>query len=178
MATTYYFLAAPDEGGVLEWFKSQADVPEEHTNDVRTLLFYRQFGSLHHDLNGEVDASKSPLVSIDPPKVRRGVLWTVGEVHFLTTNMADAFPELERMRRKFQTWLKQFPVVWERQRGGEEGYGYYLEGGSKNVADRIFGLPLGLAAFEAGQDFVADHDNEHRLDSLCKVLRLRGVNCT
>ena len=82
------------------------------------------------------------------------------------------------MRRKFQTWLKQYPIVWERQRDGEEGYGYYLEGGIKNVANRIFGLPLGLAAFEAGQYFVADHDNEPRLDSLCQVLRLRGVNCT
>jgi len=71
--------------------------------------------------------------------------------------------------------MKQFPVAWERKRGGEEGYGYYLVGSTKNIADKVYALPLGLAAYEAGQYFVGEQD--HRLDDICKILRLRGVNC-
>lgn len=175
MAATYYFLAAPEENGVLDWFRSEAAEPEDLSDDARTILWWRQFGDLQHDSHGIADGSKSPLVLIYVPKTRRGVFWTVGEVHFLTKNLADTFPELEQVRRKFQAWMKQFPVAWERKRGGEEGYGYYLVGSTKNIADKVYALPLGLAAYEAGQYFVGEQD--HRLDDICKILRLRGVNC-
>lgn len=177
MATTYYFLSAPDELDVLDWFRSQSEIAEEHSNAQRLLLFYRQYGPLAHAEDGRPDATRSPLVSIYSPKIRKSALWTVGEVHFLWKG-SSRFPALERLRKRFQTWLRDRPVAWERKQDGlAEGYGYYLEGSVKNVVDTVYGFPEGLIAFEAGQYFVAEHDNEAVLDRLCRKLRLRGVDC-
>jgi hypothetical protein len=177
MAKTFHFLSAPDEDDVLDWFRSQSEVAEEHPNSERMLLFYRQFGPLTQKADGSgADPANSPLVSIYKAKVRRSVLWTVGEVHFLYKG-ASRFPTLERLRKRFQTWLCDKPIAWERKGDGLEGYGYYLEGSVKNIADTVYALPRGLAAFEAGQYFVAEHDNDAVLDRLCRSLRLRGVDC-
>ena len=172
MATTYYFLSAPEEQGVMDWFRSQPETLEEHPNEKCVL-----FGSLNLSVDGNPDASRSPLVSIFLPKVRRDALWTVGEVHFLVKNSAGTFPQYERVRRRFQSWLGKHPVAWERKYDGREGYGYYLEGTIKNLADKVFALPMGLAAFEAGQYFVAERDNDAMLDTICRLLSLRGVEC-
>lgn len=58
-----------------------------------------------------------------------------------------------------------------------EGYGYYLEGTVKNISDSIYAFPDGLAAYQAGQYFVAESDNEFVLDRVCRALRLRGIDC-
>lgn len=177
MATTYYFLSAPTEQDVLHWFRDQPEVAEEHPNDERVLLFYRQFGPLAQNNDGSADATMSPLTSVLFPKIRRGVIWTVGEVHFLYKSKAG-FSDLERLRRRFQKWLQSHPIIWDRRHDGREGYGYYLEGGIKNIADKVFALPSGNIAHEAGQYFVAEGTGDYVLDVLCKSLRLRGVNCS
>jgi hypothetical protein len=92
--------------------------------------------------------------------------------------MRQKFPELEGIRKRFQSWLKEMPIAWERRRDGEEGYGYYLEGMTRNVAETIFASPKALAAYEAGKYFVSEHDNEGVLDRICAKLRLRGVDCS
>lgn len=175
MATTYYYLSPPGESDVLDWFKSQPEESEEFSSPERMLLFYRQFGPLAQNAKGGVDAFSSPLISIYPPKTRRSALWTMGEVHFCSKG--GLFPKLERLRRRFQGWLWEKPVVWERKHDGTEGYGYYLEGSIKNIADTVYAFPAGLSAFQSGQYFVAEHDNEGVIDTLCKALRLRGVDC-
>ena len=157
--------------------RSQPETAEEHTNDDRVLLFYRQFGSLAQTSDGSADATMSPLVSIFFPKVRRGALWTVGEVHFLYKIKAG-FSDLERLRRRFEKWLQSYPIAWDRRHDGREGYGYYLEGGIKNLAEKIFALPSGNVALEAGQYFVAEGAGDYVLDVLCKALHLRGVSCS
>ena len=177
MATTYYFLSAPTEQDVLNWFRGQAEAAEEHPNDDRVLLFYRQYGPLAQTSDGSPDATMSPLVSIFFPKVRRSTLWTVGEVHFLYKSKAG-FSDLERLRGRFQKWLQSHPIAWERQQDGREGYGYYLEGGIQNIAEKVFALPTGGAALEVGQYFVAEGAGDYELDRICKALRLRGVNCS
>ena len=177
MATTYYFLSAPTEQNVLSWFREQPETAEEHPNDDRVLLFYRQYGPLAQTSDGSPDATMSPLVSIFFPKVRRSTLWTVGEVHFLYKSKAG-FSDLERLRRKFQKWLQSHPIAWERQQDGRDGYGYYLEGGIQNIAEKVFALPTGGAALEAGRYFVAEGAGDYELDRICKALRLRGVNCS
>jgi len=178
MATTYYFLTAPDEPDVLDWFRQQAQRPEEHPNERRTLLFYRQFGPLAVESDGEIDAAASPLITVYLPTTCRGRLWTVGEVHFLAQNMRQKFPELEGIRKRFQSRLEELPIDWERRRDGEEGYGCYLEGMTRNVAERVFAFPQGLAAHKAGQYFVSVHDNDAVLDRICAKLRLRGIDCS
>jgi hypothetical protein len=176
MAATYYFLSAPSQVDVLDWFRQQPETGEEHISDDRTLLFYRQFGPLAKNADGTADPTMSPLVSVYLPKVRRGVVWTVGEVHFL--HMAKAgFPALDRLRKSFQRWLEDYPIVWDRKQDHLEGYGYYSEGTVRNIAEKIYALPDGLSAFEAGQFFAAEGDNELVLERVCKSLRLRGINC-
>lgn len=176
MATTYYFLSAPSKVDVLDWFRQQPETGEEHVNDDRTLIFYRQFSALAQNPDGSADPTMSPLVSVFLPKVRRGVLWTVGEVHFLHMTKAG-FPRLDRIRKSFQRWLEEYAIVWDRKQDNLEDYGYYFEGTIKNIADKIYALPDGLSAIEAGQFFAAEGDNELVLDRVCKSLRLRGVNC-
>ncbi len=176
MATTYHFLSAPAEHDVLDWFRRQPETAEEHPNEDRILLFYRQFGPLALNPDGSPDPGMSPLVSIFLPKVRRSVLWTMGEVNFLHKSKAG-FPALDRLRKSFQRWLEDCPIVWQREKDGLDGYGYHLEGTIRNIADTIHALPHGLSAFEAGQYFVAGRDNDAVLDKVCKSLRLRGVDC-
>lgn len=92
--------------------------------------------------------------------------------------MRQKFSELEDIRKRFQSWLKEMPIAWERRRDGEEGYGYCLEGMTRNVAETIVASHKALAAHEAGQYFVSEHDNEAVLDRICAKLRLRGVDCS
>ncbi|WP_144037694.1 hypothetical protein [Sphingopyxis sp. KK2] len=176
MAATYYFLSAPNDHGVLDWFRSQTETAEKHSNEVRVLLHYCQFGALAQNADGSFDPSRSPIVSIFFPKVRRGALWTVGEVHFIYKS--KEFPALERLRKRFQAWINESPAIWERKHDGREAYGYYLDGTVKNIADVVFALPSGLTAYEAGQYFVAESDNEGVLDRVCGALRLRGIDCS
>jgi len=57
--------------------------------------------------------------------------------------------------------------------GGQ--WDYYLEGGVRNVSEEIFALPEGMAALERGQYFIWQGDSEGRLDTVLRMLRLRGV---
>lgn len=176
MAATYYFLSDPNDHGVLDWFRSQPETPEEHSNEIHLLLHYAQFAESAQSPDDSFDPSRSPIVSIYFPKVRRGALWTVGEVHFL--HKSKDFPALERLRKRFQAWINKSPVIWNRKHEGDETYGYYLDGTVKNVADAVFALPSGLTAYETGQYFVAESDNEGVLDRVCSALRLRGFDCS
>jgi hypothetical protein len=112
------------------------------------------------------------------PHVRREVLWTVGEVHFLADRMQSSFPGLHRVLRSFRNWLQTFPLVFHQPRlpeisGGE--WDYYLEGSVRNQDPEIFGLPHGMLALQRGQYFVCEDDTESRLDDILKMLKLRGV---
>lgn len=177
MATTYYFLEAPDQpSAVLSWFRSQNPAPEEILTDYGVLLHFASAGSLNENEAGEIDMSRSALASVFLPKLRRKVLWTVGEVHFLPKEIREQFPALESARSRFDRWLRSHPKVFD-QAQPEEGYAYYLEGGIQNVARRIFALPSGLKALQVGQYFIAEGSEGHGLDLVCQSLRLRGVPC-
>jgi hypothetical protein len=177
VATSYYFISTPADQRVLDWFRTQPEVAEESPSERRVMLFFRQFGPLALKPEGEPDASASPLVSVYLPEVRRGVLWTVGEVHFLY-KPAKRFPQLEAIRKRFQTWISQNELVWDRANDGKDGYGYYLEGGIRNIAEKVYAFSAGLTAHEAGQYFIAEHDNDGVLDRVCHSLRLRGLDCS
>jgi hypothetical protein len=177
LASTYYFLAAPGDHTVLEWFREKSsDLLEVEGNNGVSLLF-REFGSLQEDSSGEISASSSPLVSVFLPHYRRGALLTVGEVHFLTTNLRSAFPGLERIRAKFQTWLKGMVLAFEWRRDLRPEEWYHFEVGILNVATRISALPSAEPSLADGTYFIAQGASEQSLDDLCRTLRLRGVQC-
>lgn len=177
MATTYYFIESPNRpSNVLEWLRDQDDAPQEFPKGASVLFYYHGAGDLGRNANGDFDVSRSPLVTVFPSKVRRRSLWTVGEVHFVAKHASNEFPLLESIRRRFERWLRSHPEVFD-QANPQSAYTYCLEGGVQNIAPKIFALPSGFEAIEAGQYFVADGDNDFVLDCVCNSLRLRGVEC-
>lgn len=61
----------------------------------------RHFASFRAPGNGQIDATRSPVVKVFSPQVKRGVLWTVGEVDFLASPLRSLFPELHRVSKDF-----------------------------------------------------------------------------
>ena len=179
MGVTLRFIASPDEGAkVLDWFRELPTPPEFVPKPNAAWLYFRDFGGLANSASGGVDVQRSPLVSVFLPKVRREILWTVGEVHFLAARMPATFPELQRVLVSFRKWLQGFPPVFHQPHLPQTSGGrwdYYLEGSVRNRGSDIFALPEGMAALERGQYFVCDDDSEPRLDTILRMLKLRGV---
>ncbi len=77
------FIEAPDTPcSALQWFRAQ-DLPfDEHDFDWGAALYFSGLGELRLNPDGSMDAYHSPVVAVHLPKVRRGILWTVGEVRF------------------------------------------------------------------------------------------------
>jgi hypothetical protein len=176
MGTTYRFIADPHEPSeVLAWFRALSVPPTEVEKERGVLLLFGEPGSLAYDASGAIDAKASPLVSIFSPRVRRGILWTVGEVHFLSTPVRKRFPALHRVSSAFSDWLSTRHCGYSDQ---NDEFGYYLEGSIKNFDSAVFAFESGLRALRAGRYFVADDDTEFLLDQLCQKLRLRGVECS
>jgi hypothetical protein len=180
MGTSHWFLATDGEHEkVLAWFRGLAKPPEElPAEGVGVLLCFHAFGDLVYDSGtGQLDARKSPLVSVFLPIKKRGVLWTAGEVHFLPTPMSKVCPPLASINRSFRKWLTHFERVFALDPTWQGKWDYYLEGSIRNHAPEVFALPNAMNALRQGHYFVAERDNDSLLDKICQSLRLRGVNC-
>ena len=178
MGTTYRFIADPtDQPHVVEWFSSLSPPPEQVSGQGCLWLHFRQLGSLAITADGSVDLCRSPVVSVVPPRQRRGLLWTVGEVHFTPTPLRTAYPDLHKMNFAFRKWLASFECVFDNKPHFKGEWNHYLEGTVKNFDPPVFAFPSGLAALRDGRYFVADTDTESTLDTLCLSLRLRGLQC-
>lgn len=134
-------------------------------------------GELVTGPHGAFDSSNSPLVNVFSPQIRRGALWTVGEVHFLPTPLRQRFPQLAATSQAFARWLKKQRCVFSNTAGSENKFDYYLEGSVRNYDAAVYAFPTGLAALHEGRYFVGDDDGDARLDKICSALRLRGVEC-
>lgn len=169
MATTYRFVATVEEASaVLDWFRSLPEQPVESPRDTDMLFYFRDFGPIG------ADASKSPVVSVLLPVRKRGVLTTVGEVHFLATPLST-FPGLNKINKRFRKWISENPCVFARRPGFVGEWDYFLEGSVRNWDSDVFALPAGMAALQRGSYFVSREDNKHMLDLICRALQLRGV---
>lgn len=178
MSGSFNFIEAPDRpSAVMAWFRSLPKPPEEMVTESGVVLYFRHMGPLdvRIDQIGRVDGSRSPVVNLVLPATRRSILWSTGAVHFLTMPVGR-FPEIGKIRRSFASWISQFPVAYSPKRDAQNDYIYYLEGGSCE-AGLVYGLPSGMAALSAGQYFVGARDGDTRLDTVCRTLRLRGVEC-
>jgi hypothetical protein len=108
------------------------------------------------------------------PKRTRGVLTTIGEVHFQATPLS-AFSGLNNVKKRFHDWLRENPCVYSHRPDFEHEWDYFLEGSAKNWDSDILAFPAGLVELERGSYFVADGDNDVVLDRVCRALELRGV---
>lgn len=132
------------------------------------MFYFRDFGSLVSD------SKKVPAVSVFLPVQKRGVLTTIGEVHFLPTRFST-FPDLKKINKRFRAWLEKNPCVYSHRPDFVHEWSYYLEGSAKNWTSDILALPGGFAALRRGCYFVAECDGDSVLDRVCRSLELRGV---
>ncbi|MES2661502.1 MAG: hypothetical protein V4689_22980 [Verrucomicrobiota bacterium] len=169
MGSTYRFLSVPADAEIVcEWFRFLDPSPVVKATEKGELYDFNHLGALADT------PAESPIVNVIFPRMRRGVLTTAGEVHFLATP-AKRFPELDRINQAFRKWVSRYPKVHSAKGGDDNSHDYLIEGTLRNWDSDIFALPSGIKALKAGHYFVADDDSEGRLDDLCKQLRLRGV---
>ena len=178
MSTSLYFLEAPDEQShVLNWFRALPVPPEETLIDYGVVLYFQSFGPVVYDDTGSIDVTRSPIVTLVKPTVRRGILWTVGEVHFRSTLHLDQNKAIQKVARHFSKWLKGYAQVYDQSAGAKNEFAYYLEGSSQNWG-AIFALPSGFEHLSRCEYYVSYRDNEFVLDRVCRTLKLRGVECS
>ena len=177
MGITYRFIEEPKKTSkVLEWFRALPLPPAEHETAHGVVLYFRELGLLVNDEKGVVDSGKCPVVNLFLPQVKRGVLWTVGEVHFLATPLRKLFPELHKISSKFSHWLSEYECAFT-STSANNPYDYYLEGSVRNFDCPILAFDSGLAAIRGGRYFAAERDNDFVLDKVCSALSLRGIEC-
>jgi len=170
------FVEAPDVPcSALQWFRDQDLAPNEHAFDWGTALYFSSVGQLHHKSDGTINSEHSPVVTVHAPQVRRGILWTVGEVRFCPVPLSR-FPELERLRQSFLRWIKKFPLIYDHHPAGEHQFDYYLEGSAQNWGP-IRGLPSDQIALENRHYSISRIESNGSLEALCRKLALRGVIC-
>ena len=67
MGTSYRFISAPsDSDAVLTWFRELPEPPREIAAAQHSVLYFAHLGGLQYGEDGEVDAEKSPIVTIVP----------------------------------------------------------------------------------------------------------------
>ena len=109
MGITYRFISDPSElSEVVGWFRSLPVPPTEVSTERGVTLYFRESGPLEYDAKGAINPKASPVATIFLPRVRRGALWTVGEVHFLSTPLRQRFPALHKVSSAFSKWLAGF----------------------------------------------------------------------
>jgi hypothetical protein len=181
MGASFYFLEEPaTTSAVLNWFRDQPTPPTEAPHDRGVVLHFHGFGPLVKRTPdflhpSEIDEKHSPVMNLFLPAVKRGVFWTMGEVHFLTTSLRQTFPALYHVQETFRTWLRQHDCVFSAKSFSAGSFDYYLEGSTRNTADAVYALPTGMTALRAGRYFIAARETDAKIDTLCRMLRLRGV---
>jgi hypothetical protein len=170
MATTFYFLEAPDGTAVVDWFRALTPPPERIAHAGSDVLYFRALGPLVTISGDVIDERLSPLVSIIQPRVTNHSLATVGEVHFLAAGNL-----LRPVLSKFRRWLEA-PTTAMGISPADDDAGYFLEGEIKNISSKVYALPSGQAELEAGRYFISDADAARDQTTLRKRLRLRGVD--
>ena len=162
---------------MLEWFRSLPLPPIEERNGRGAILYFKEQGALAHSPEGGINVKSSPVVSVFLPQVRRGALWSVGEVHFPATPLRQQFPGLHKISSAFSKWLATHECIYSNTRTQNE-FAYFLEGSVQNRDEPVYAFSSGLVALKSGRYFVGDDDTEAKLDSICKALQLRGVQCS
>jgi hypothetical protein len=179
VGTTHRYLEDPQgDSLVLGWLRRAAlDLLEVPVPPDGVSLYFREFGPLVLSDDGSLNPNRSPMVSIFLPRIRRGILWTVGEVHFVPTPLRKQYPGMEKLNRRFSAWMRQSECVFAKGYSPRPEWAYHLECSAQAYSSPIFALPSGLEALNSGQYFVARDDSEFQLDKLSRQLRLRGVQC-
>lgn len=171
------FVEDPDQpSSIVGWLRRQGLAYEEASFDGGVTLHFPSLGPLRTKADGSIDTEQSPIVAVYLPRKRRGILWTVGEVHFLSMPLSQ-FPALASMRRAFLRWFEEAPLIYDHNPVGPHDHDYYLEGSAANWGP-IRAFPSAMDALLTGRYFVSCRETDGSLSTISKKLRLRGVNCS
>jgi hypothetical protein len=85
-------------------------------------------------------------------------------------------PALHRICQSFAEWFRNSELVFGQKSGAPSAWNYYLEGSIRNFDAELFALPQAMEALRQGQYFVHYRDNQLRLETLSRALRLRGYD--
>jgi hypothetical protein len=178
VGVTYRFIQSPFESSaVVNWFSTlNTEIEKTEVSDENGLVFYfREFGPLAmHDHSNKPDPYKSPIVSIILPKIVKGKIWTVGEVHFLSTPLKELYAPLHKISLDFKRWLTRQECVFSNKPGDELPFGYYFGGDIMNFDSPVYSFPSGIEALSHGQFFISA--NLTGIDNLCQRMRLLGID--
>lgn len=112
MGVTYRFLAIDSEyQRVIDWFSDRPERPTVVGTDSGVNIHFSAFGPLARTTAGQVDTKRSPLVNVFLPQLKRGILWTAGEIHILATPLKKQYPPLQRVSAALREWLREFGRV-------------------------------------------------------------------
>lgn len=183
MSVIYRFIEAPCEtSAVLTWFRGLEKPPIEIKADWGVALHFSELGPLqsHPGLLGAPDLTMSPVVALILPTEKRGLLWSVGEIRFVTGPLKTTYPKLYQISTHLSKWLKSYECIFSLGKGHSavSSHNYYLEGSTRNDPASIWALPSGLDALREGRYFVSAHESKERLEDVSRTLRLRGVQCS
>lgn len=178
MGTTFRFIEEPSEQSqVLAWFQALPDPPLLVPTARGAAMRFKNAGPIVHGADGSIDAKLSPVATVFLPRTLRGVLWSVGEVHFLSTPLQQAFPSVHKVSSAFSNWLAGNECVFS-NKSTSNLYNHYLEGSVRNHDAPVYAFASGLSALKAGKYFVTDGEAEFVIEKLCKSLKLRGIECS
>jgi hypothetical protein len=175
MATTHRFLGIDNDIDlVLQWFENTGLPIQTSDRADAVVIHFFKTGPIVEGADGQILQDRSPLVwVIRPSRIRRS-LWTSGEVIFTPTLLR--FPEMNRIHRRFGSWLRGFPIVYSNKKPEDFEWAYFLEGSLKNWDSPLFALPTASDKLRGGQYFVHHGDKGDFLNRICRQLRLRGVD--
>ena len=130
MGTSYRFISAPsDSDAVLTWFRELPEPPREIAAAQHSVLYFAHLGGLQYGEDGEVDAEKSPIVTIVPLERLEAHYGRSAKFIFLPAR-SENYPALYRVSRSFGKWLGGYQCVYS-SADRDNGYSYYLEGSVK-----------------------------------------------
>jgi hypothetical protein len=175
--STFWIVDAPGSHLLLDWFRSCDPQPNEAAREEGSIFHFDAFGPIERREDGEIVAHLSPLVTVFPPTLVRGAIWSCAEVHFLTIGSARTGKEMARIKRQFNASLSSMHVIADRESVPANDFSYFLAGSIMNYAMRVFATDAGLAALRSDQFVINRGATDAIIDQLCQRLRLLGINC-
>jgi len=177
MSDRYSYLALNEDFQlVLDWFKALPDEITVNDRSDRVLYYFRNQAKSPLAPVESIDQKRTPLVFASRPQRVRGTLWTDAEVLFTPKPFKSQFPLLYRTSKSFEAWLSTFDRVFSQKGQAERNWNYYLEGGVQNFNAELYALPRAMQALKGGQYFVHHRDSPSRVETVAKILRLRGYD--
>lgn len=103
----------------------------------------------------QIDVDRSAVAGLKLPEFRDGRYWVAGHIWFPTIKLKEVFPELSRVCRKFERFIKSHPVVFDNSKGENKSV-FEHQICSSGILHQIFAFPEAYGLLKRG-DFMVDY---------------------